>query len=31
MHNYTITGHMMVKNEANWIWYAIMFVIDFVD
>mgnify|MGYP002625100373 CR=1 FL=1 len=31
MHNYTITGHMMVKNEANWVWYSIMSVIDFVD
>lgn len=31
MHNYTITGHMIVKNEANWVWYSIMSVIDFVD
>lgn len=29
--NYTITGHMVVKNEDRWIWYAIMSVIDFVD
>ena len=31
MSHYTITAHMVVKNEANWIWYAIMSVIDHVD
>ena len=29
--NYTITGHMVVKNEDRWIWYSIMSVIDFLD
>lgn len=28
---YTITGHMVVKNEDRWIWFSIMSVIDFVD
>ena len=29
--NYSITGHMVVKNEDRWIWFAIMSVIDFLD
>ena len=29
--NYTITGHMVVKNEDRWIWYAIMSVIYYLD
>lgn len=29
--NFTITAHMVVKNEDRWIWFAIMSVIDFVD
>lgn len=29
--NYTITGHMVVKNEDRWIWFSIMSVIDFLD
>ena len=28
---YSITGHMVVKNEDRWIWYAIMSVIDYLD
>lgn len=33
MHKKTcsITGHMVVKNEDRWIWYAIMSVIDYLD
>ncbi len=27
----TVTAHMVVKNEDQWIWYAIMSVIDWVD
>lgn len=26
-----ITGHMIVKNEEQWIWYAINSVIDYID
>ena len=29
--NYSITGHMVVRNEDIWIWYAIMSVIDYLD
>lgn len=29
--NYSITGHMVVKNEDRWIWFAIMSVIEFLD
>lgn len=29
--NYSITGHMVVKNEDRWIWFAIMSVIDYLD
>lgn len=29
--NFSITGHMVVKNEDRWIWFAIMSVIDFLD
>ena len=29
--NFTITAHCLVKNEENFIWYAIKSVIDFVD
>ena len=29
--NYTITGHMVVKNEDRWIYYAIMSVIEYLD
>lgn len=29
--NYTITGHMVVKNEDRWIWFSIMSVIDYLD
>lgn len=28
---FSITGHMVVKNEDRWIWFAIMSVIDFLD
>lgn len=31
MKKHTFTGHMLVKNEANWIYYSIKSVIDFVD
>ncbi len=27
----TITAHMVVKNEDQWVWFAIMSVIDYVD
>lgn len=27
----TLAAHMVVKNEDQWIWYAIMSVIDYVD
>ena len=30
-HKKTLTAHMVVKNEDQWIWYAIMSVIDYVD
>ena len=26
-----ITAHMMVKNEARFVWYSIMSVLDYVD
>ncbi|MEK9147474.1 MAG: glycosyltransferase [Patescibacteria group bacterium] len=29
--NFTITAHCLVKNEENFVWYAIKSVIDFVD
>lgn len=29
--NFSITGHMVVKNEDRWIWFSIMSVIDFLD
>ena len=29
--NFTITGHMVVKNEDRWIWFSVMSVIDFLD
>lgn len=29
--NYTITGHMVVKNEDRWIWFSVMSVIDYLD
>lgn len=29
--DFSITGHMVVKNEDRWIWFAIMSVIDFLD
>lgn len=28
---FSITGHMVVKNEDRWIWFSIMSVIDFLD
>ena len=28
---FTVTGHMVVKNEDRWIWFSIMSVIDFLD
>ena len=28
---FTITGHMVVKNEDRWVWFSIMSVIDFLD
>lgn len=31
MRNYSITGHMVVKNEDCWVWFAIMSVIEFLD
>ena len=31
MRRYTVTGHMVVKNEARWIWFSILSVINFVD
>ena len=27
----TITAHMVVRNEDQWVWFAIMSVIDYVD
>lgn len=30
-YNKTITAHMVVKNEDQWVWFSIMSVIDFVD
>ena len=27
----SVTAHMVVKNEDQWVWFAIMSVIDFVD
>lgn len=29
--SYTITGHMVVKNEDRWIWFSIMSVINYLD
>ena len=29
--NYTITGHMVIKNEDRWVWFAIMSVIEYLD
>lgn len=29
--NFTITAHCLVKNEENFVWYAIKSIIDFVD
>lgn len=30
-HRKTLTAHMVVKNEDQWVWFAIMSVIDHVD
>ncbi|SEP94840.1 glycosyltransferase [Butyrivibrio sp. TB] len=30
-YNKTLTAHMVVKNEDQWIWFSIMSVIDYVD
>lgn len=29
--NYSVTGHMVVKNEDRWIWFAVLSVIDYLD
>lgn len=31
MHKPSVSAHIIVKNEQNWIWYAVMSVIDYVD
>lgn len=31
MPNPAISAHMVIKNEQNWVWHAIMSVIDYVD
>jgi len=31
MKNKSITAHVMVKNEEQWIWYALRSILDFMD